>query len=355
MKRGNRWVALITFGALMVTGVPTWAKSARHARDREDLTLPSTSRLTVRGRIPTGRTQAARSLDLAVPTRQTGQGATSDLGWFLSDPEQLSAASAVLMDTDTGAILFSRHPMEQRAPASTTKIMTALIILEEGQLDETVVISERAAAVTGAGLGLRRGQQVALRDLLWAILLKSANDAATAAAEHVGGSEEGFVARMNAKTHVLGMQRTHFMNPHGLDDPDHYSTAHDLAILTRYALRNPAFAYMVQTREARFTIRTGRNGNIVKRMIIRTHNQLLGQFVGADGVKTGYTERAGRCLVASATRGDHQLIAVLLNDSRRWVEAAALLEYGFATLGGGASGLGVVDGRATDALKGQGG
>src|SRR5574337_1185523 len=112
-----------------------------------------------------------------------------------------------------------------------------------------------------------------LRDLLWAILLKSANDAALAAAEHVGGSEEQFVERMNAKAAALGMQGTHFMNPHGLDDPDHYSTAYDLAVLTRHALRNPTFARMVQTREARVAILTARNGSVVKRRVIRTHNQ----------------------------------------------------------------------------------
>ncbi|MDD5559576.1 MAG: D-alanyl-D-alanine carboxypeptidase [Candidatus Methylomirabilis sp.] len=291
-----------------------------------------------------------------MPTRQTGRwSATSDLGWFLTDPDQLSAASAILMDADTGAILFARHHMEQRSPASTTKIMTALLILEEGRLDDKVVISERAAAVTGTGLGLRRGQRVVLRDLLWAILLKSANDAALAAAEHVGGSEEGFVEKMNAKANSLGMQGTHFANPHGLDNPDHYSTAHDLAILARQALRNPTFARMVQTREARLAILTGRNGKVVKRKELRTHNQLLGQFFGADGVKTGYTERAGRCLVASATRGDHRLIAVLLNDSRRWAEAAALLEYGFAALGGVAPSLGVSDGGSADTPKGEGG
>jgi D-alanyl-D-alanine carboxypeptidase (penicillin-binding protein 5/6) len=267
----------------------------------------------------------------------------------------MSAASAVLMDADTGAILFARHPMAQRSPASTTKIMTALLILEEGRLDEKVVITERAAAVGGTGLGLRRGQQVTLRDLLWAILLKSANDAALAAAEHVGGSEERFVERMNAKAGALGMEGTHFANPHGLDDPDHYSTAHDLAILARQALRNPTFARMVQTREARLAILTGRNGKVIRRKELRTHNQLLGQFLGADGVKTGYTALAGRCLVASATRGDHQLIAVLLNDDRRWVEAAALLEYGFAALGGWAPNLGVSDRDSADTLKGEGG
>ena len=333
MERGKRWVALVALSALFATSVPAWAKSVRGARTREDLALPSAS---------------GRPSD--------GLGATSDLGWFLADPEQVSAASAVLMDADTGAILFARHHMEQRSPASTTKIMTALLILEEGRLGDTVVITERAAAVGGTGLGLKRGQRVTLRDLLWAILLKSANDAALAAAEHVGGSEERFVARMNAKAVSLGMQGTQFANPHGLDSSDHYSTAYDLAILTRQALRNPTFARMVQTREAQqVAILTGRNGRVVRRKVVRTHNQLLGRFFGADGVKTGYTERAGRCLVASATRGDHQLIAVLLNDSQRWAEAASLLEYGFAALGGRASSLGVSDGGSADTPKGEGG
>ena len=332
MERGKRWVALVALSALFATSVPAWAKSVRGARTREDLALPAAS---------------------GHPS--DGSAASSDLGWFLADPEQVSAASAVLMDADSGAILFARHHMERRSPASTTKIMTALLILEEGRLDEQVVITERAAAVGGTGLGLKRGQRVMLRDLLWAILLKSANDAALAAAEHVGGSEERFVARMNAKAISLGMQGTQFTNPHGLDHPDHYSTAYDLAILTRQALRNPTFARLVQTREAQVAILTGRNGRVVKRKVVRTHNQLLGQFFGADGVKTGYTERAGRCLVASATRGDHQLIAVLLNDSHRWAEAAALLEYGFAAIGGQASSLGVFDKGSADTPKGAGG
>ena len=238
MERGKKWVALVALSSLVATSVPAWARSSRPARSREDLTLPSASGLPVR------RTQTGLPADLPVPARQTDRwGATSDLGWFLADPEQLSAASALLMDADTGAILFARHHMERRSPASTTKIMTALLILEEGRLDEKVVITERAAAVTGTGLGLRRGQRVTLRDLLWAILIKSANDAALAAAEHVGGSEERFVTRMNAKADSLGMEGTHFTNPHGLDNPDHYSTAYDLAILTRQALRNPIFAF----------------------------------------------------------------------------------------------------------------
>lgn len=355
MKRGNRWIALVTLTILLTTAITAWARSSRPARSREDLTLPSVTSLPVR-HTPANRAQADHSSDGSAPTRQTGRwSASSDLDRFVTDPEALNAASALLMDADTGAILFARRHMEQRSPASTTKIMTALLILEEGRLDDNAVISERAAAAGGTGLGLRRGQRVMLRDLLWAILLKSANDAAVAAAEHVGGSEEQFVARMNAKAAALGMSGTHFANPHGLDDVGHYSTAYDLAILTRQALRNPTFARMVQTREASLTVLTGRNGTAAKRKIVRTHNQLLGQFVGADGVKTGYTAQAGRCLVASATRGDHQLIAVLLNDSKRWVEAAALLEYGFAALGGRLSDVGVSAEGPADMLKGEGG
>lgn len=334
MERRKRWVAIVALGALFAASLPAWARSPRGTRGREDLALPSTS--------ASARPSARR-------------GATAEPAAFTISPEEVRAASAVLMDADTGAILFASDPMERRAPASTTKIMTALVILEEGRLDEKVVITERATAVTGTRLGLRRGQRVTLGDLLWAILLKSANDAALAAAEHVGGSEERFVAKMNAKAVSLGMQGTHFANPHGLDNPDHYSTAYDLALLARQALRNPVFARIVQTREARLAILMGPNGRVVKRRVLRTHNQLLGQFFGADGVKTGYTERAGPCLVASATRGDHQLIAVLLNDSHRWAEAAALLEYGFAAFGGQTSSLGVSGGAAADTPRGEGG
>ncbi|NJD68477.1 MAG: D-alanyl-D-alanine carboxypeptidase [candidate division NC10 bacterium] len=355
MERGKKRIALVTLSIILATALPAWGRSPRSARIREDLTLPSVTGLSTRHSQIT-RVQTVRQSDGPAPTRQTGRGGVStDLDWFVADPEALSAASALLMDADTGAVLFARYPTERRSPASTTKIMTALLILEEGRLDDQVVISERAAAVSGTGLGLRRGERIMLRDLLWAILLKSANDAALAAAEHVGGSEARFVTQMNAKAAALGMQGTWFANPHGLDDPDHYSTAYDLAILTRQALRNPTFARMVQTREVRIAILTGRRGNVVKRRVIRTHNQLLGQFVGADGVKTGYTSSAGRCLVAAATRGERQLIAVLLNDVRRWSEAVALLEYGFAALGGGGSGLGVSDGGAADMPKGEGG
>jgi D-alanyl-D-alanine carboxypeptidase len=212
-----------------------------------------------------------------------------------------------------------------------TKIMTALVLLEHGRLSDTVTVSRGAAAVRGYQLGLRVGQRVSLEDLLAAILIRSANDAAVAAAEHVGGSVAGFAALMNAKARALGMTQSRFANPHGLDEPGHVTTARDMAQLTRAALDHPHFARLVSVREARVNVwQAVRKRKLVARpRLIVSHNRLLGRLEGADGVKTGYTDAAGRCLVASATRGDRRMIAVLLNAPDRWSDAELLLEYGF--------------------------
>ncbi len=247
----------------------------------------------------------------------------------LTGHDRLLAASVVVLDMDSGMEIAVKNPTTRRAPASTTKIMTALLILESGRLGQTVTIRKRAATVPGTVLGLKQGQRVTLQDLTWAIVLGSANDAAVAAAQHLAGTEARFVAKMNAWAQALGMTNTHFTNPHGIDHPRHVSTAHDLAILARVALRNPTFARMAQTREAVLTISTGRNGPRIRRVLHST-NRLLGQVFGVDGVKTGTTDRAGPCLIASATRDGHQIIAVLLDDPDRWADAEALLEYGFA-------------------------
>jgi len=140
------------------------------------------------------------------------------------------------------------------------------------------------------------------------------------------------VALMNTKATALGMKDTRFANPHGLDEDGHYSTAYDLAILTRYALKNQTFARLVRSRAVRVAIADGRKKKVLTRKVLRSHNRLLGRFLGANGVKTGYTDDAGPCLVASASRGNRRLIAVLLNDPHRWADAATLLEYGFTTL-----------------------
>jgi D-alanyl-D-alanine carboxypeptidase (penicillin-binding protein 5/6) len=243
------------------------------------------------------------------------------------------AASAILVDGNSGAVLYEHDSDTIRPPASVTKILTALVILEHGRLEDTVTVSQAAARTTGHRLGLRAGQRVSLADLLVAILIRSANDAAAAAAEHVGGSVGGFAALMNARAKELGMASSRFANPHGLDEPFHYTTARDMAALTRAAMDNPTFAGLVRTPQARLTVwKPGRRALVPQARIVQNHNRLLGQFAGADGVKTGYTDSAGRCLVASASRGSHRMIAVLLNAPRRWTDATTLLEYGFGSV-----------------------
>ncbi len=264
----------------------------------------------------------------------------SGIAGELPSPDGLArhAAAAVLMDASRGDVLFARNPDDQLPPASITKILTALVILEQGTLTDTVVVSPTAAQVGGFRLGLRAGQRISLGDLLAAILIRSANDAAEAAAEHVGHGLAGFVALMNAKAQALGMDRSHFANPHGLDAPGHYTTARDMAVLTRVALENPTFADLVRTRETRVIIyKPGRRGVVPAPRLILTHNRLLSTVEGADGVKTGYTGLAGRCLVASASRSGQRMIAVLLNDPQRWTDAAALLKYGFDISGSAAN------------------
>jgi serine-type D-Ala-D-Ala carboxypeptidase (penicillin-binding protein 5/6) len=248
----------------------------------------------------------------------------------LVDPGDIHAAAAILVDARTGEALFSRNPDEPRPPASVTKILTALVILEHGRMTDTVEVSREAAQTGGHRLGLRTGQRVSLQDLLVAVLIRSANDAAVAAAEHVGGTLNRFVTLMNATAGAIGMHHSHFANPHGLDEPYHYTTARDMAALTRVALAHPTFAELVRAREVPVVVwKPARRGYLPQTLLVRSHNRLLGQLDGADGVKTGYTGGAGRCLVASASRGSQRMIAVLLNDPRRWTDAATLLEYGF--------------------------
>lgn len=244
----------------------------------------------------------------------------------------LRAAAAILVDANSGAVLYEHLADLPLPPASVTKILTALVILEQGRLDDIVVVSRLAAQTGGYRLGLRAGQRISLGDLLAAVLIRSANDAAVAAGEHVGGGLAGFVALMNEKASQLGMVNSHFANPHGLDEPMHYTTARDLAVLTRVALENPTFATLVRSRQVRLTVWSqGRRSLVPQARFVQSHNRLLGQVAGADGVKTGYTDSAGRCLVASASRGDQRMIAVLLNDPHRWNDAAMLLEYGFGS------------------------
>ncbi len=239
-------------------------------------------------------------------------------------PRHLVSPEGILLkDLKSGRILLENQADRPMAPASLTKIMSAIVVLEEGNLEDQVTVSRRAAAAHRIKLHLKPGQLVPLRGLLQAMLIRSANDACLAAVEHVAGDEESFVARMNAKAATLGLTRTHFQNACGFDMPDHYSTAEDLAALTTYAMGNETFAAIV--REPAAVIRTADQR---KKFIARTTNRLLGTMDGVVGVKTGYTREAGRCLIAVVTREDKELLLVLLNARQRWGRAQELIELG---------------------------
>lgn len=233
----------------------------------------------------------------------------------------LGAASAILIDNETGTVLYARNEHVRRAPASTTKILTAILAIEHGRLDRTVTVSRRAANVIGSDINLYTGQQVLLEDLLAGLLIRSGNDAAIAIAEAVAGSVEEFVTLLNRRAAELGATNSHFVNPHGLDKPDHYSTAHDLAVLARTAMKYPLFARLVATRNYSPASIPGVSWN--------NTNRLLWSFDGMEGIKTGTTGKAGNCLVAAASRDDRQLISVVMDSANRWGDTSRLLEWGF--------------------------
>lgn len=250
-------------------------------------------------------------------------------------PPAITAETAYLMavgNNGPDTMLFGKNPDKIMYPASTTKIMTLLLALEKGDLDSVVTVSPKAAGCEESRLGLEAGNQLTLRELLKGMMAVSGNDAAEAAAEHIGGSVAGFADMMNAKAKELGALNTHFTNPHGLPDANHVTSAHDLAIITAYALKQPGFIDYVAFPQQTVTF-------IQPAITITVHNtnKLLKTYWGANGVKTGTTEAAGNCLVASAKRGNIQLLAVVLKaddtvEDCRWQDAASLLDYGFAVL-----------------------
>ncbi len=241
---------------------------------------------------------------------------------------RVTADAAILIDAATGRTLWSRHADQARAPASTTKMMTALIALERGNLQQEVVVSAAAAATPGSSAGLRAGDRYTLAALLRGLLLRSGNDAAVAIAQAVAGSVPAFATLMNARAQALGLRNTHFVNPHGLTEALHYSSARDLALIARAGLRLPAFAALVNSAEAQL-VGTNRLRQEIRRELHNT-NRLLLTYDWVDGVKTGTTNAAGNCLVASGTRGGLRLIAVVLHSDDRWGDALRLLQWGYA-------------------------
>lgn len=237
------------------------------------------------------------------------------------------AARAYLVTVD-GAERWARAPDLPRKPASLTKLMTALLALEAGEDPGAwVEISPRAAAETGSRLGLRAGEAITLGDTLTATLVASANDACLALAEHLAGSEAAFVRRMNARARALGLGHTRFVNPCGHDAPGHATSARDLLALTRAALAFPELRRIVALERAEVRTRAGRA------LAVRTHNVLLGRVDGVRGVKSGWTQGAGECLVALAERDGVEVMVVLLGARDRWWTAAAILEEAFEEAG----------------------
>lgn len=233
----------------------------------------------------------------------------------------ITAQAALLADAQTGEILLSRNADQPLPPASTTKIMTALIVLERARPDEVVTVSA-SALIGDAAMGLAAGEQLTVEELLYGLLMASGNDAAMALAEHVGGSVEGFVALMNQRAVEMNLRETYFVNPHGLDAPGHVSSAIDLLAMARAGLSYELFARIVATPQAR----------VAGRLLVN-RNELLTTYLGADGVKTGTTDAAGQCLVASATREGHRAIAVVLGSQDRYADSRALLDHYFTYFG----------------------
>jgi serine-type D-Ala-D-Ala carboxypeptidase (penicillin-binding protein 5/6) len=239
----------------------------------------------------------------------------------------VSANSAVLMDQESGRVLYEKNAHEKKRIASITKIMTAILAIESGKLDKMVQISSKATKAEGSSVYLKPNEKIKLEHLVYGLMLRSGNDTAEAIAEYVGGSLEGFVYLMNQKAKEIGMANTNFANPHGLDNfENHYSTAYDMALLTRYAMQNETYKVISGTK-----IHKAPNPEEKWDRVWRNKNRLLSKYKYTTGGKTGYTKRAKRTLVSTATKGDMDLISVTLNAPDDWNDHISMFEYGFQT------------------------
>lgn len=235
-----------------------------------------------------------------------------------------SARGAVLMEVETGRVLYEKNPHEKMPMASTTKIMTAILALEKGNLSDIVTVSRNASGVEGSSLYLAVDEKLTLEQLLYGLMLRSGNDAAVAIAEHIGGSVEEFAKMMNKKAREIGAFNTNFVNPHGLHHKDHYTTAYDLALISAYAMKNPKFVEIASTKYYKIPW----PGQPWDRAL-KNKNALLWDYEGANGIKTGYTKASGRCLATAALRENMQLVCVVLNCQPWFDDSMAILDYGF--------------------------
>lgn len=254
------------------------------------------------------------------------QNCINEVAKNISGEPTINSRKAIVYDRKSKRILYGKNEKVKCAMASTTKIMTATVVLENANLSDEVTINAKAGGTGGSRLGLKKGDKITLNDLLYGLMLRSGNDAAVAIAEYVGGSVQGFADMMNKKAQELGLTETNFVTPHGLDNSKHYTTALELAKLTDYALQNEKFAQIVGTKQTSITI------NGVPRTIANT-NELLGVLNGVVGVKTGFTNGAGRCLVTETKRDDKDIITVVLGaDTKkdRTRDSIKLIEYTFS-------------------------
>ncbi len=242
----------------------------------------------------------------------------------VSAEPSIDAKGGILINADTGEIILQRNCNTKLPMASTTKIMTALILAEQEDLSKTILTTKEMVTVEGSSMGLLPGDTVSLKDLLYGMLLASGNDAANTTAIHLGGSVEGFAKLMNDKAKKIGLINTSFVTPSGLDDDNHYTTAYDLAVLTSVALQNQNFKIACSSKSA-----TLYYGNPPYKRTLTNHNKLLNSYEGAIGVKTGFTKKSGRCLVSAATRNNVTLIAVTLGCPNDWETHKNMLDYGF--------------------------
>lgn len=237
----------------------------------------------------------------------------------------VSAQSAVLMCANTGEVLFSKNENKQLSMASTTKIMTSLIALEAGTPEREIVVTPEMVAVEGTSMGLKAGDSVSLRELVYGMMLQSGNDAANTVAYVLGGTLQNFASLMNERAKKIGMNNTSFVTASGLDDKNHFSTAYDMALLACESIKNPEFRHICSSKTARLTY-----GNPPYARTLTNHNRLLWKYSDAIGVKTGFTKKSGRCLVSAAERNGIILVAVTLNASDDWNDHISMFEYGFS-------------------------
>jgi len=248
---------------------------------------------------------------------------------FAQQEPNVVAESAALLDTFTGEFLYKKNEDARQYPASATKILTALVVVEAGDLDKLVTVQPTDTKVEPSSLDLKPGEQYTRRQLLYGLLLKSANDVALALARDNAGSVEAFVEKMNRRAAELGAASSHFANPHGLHDPNHYTTAHDLALVARAAMQQPFLREIVST--IYYNWKSPSRGAYQ----LRNHNRLLRHFAGCNGLKTGYTRAAQQVLVSSALREGHEVISVVLHTNKPgiWDDSKTLLSYGLVKLG----------------------